>query len=205
RRHREGPGPEPLHSVKPPPSDVGCRMSDFGAFGYRIRVVAVLMLSGCGYIGEPMYPLLSIPNRVTDLAAVERSAAIIYQFTLPALTTEGKQAKIGKIEIRAGEAPQGGFNQDEWLAKAIHLEAKPDESGHVRNQIPAAPWVGKDVILGVKVYGANGREAGWSNLVTVTVVPPLATPSAVTTSSAPEGVRVSWQGTAGQYRVFRRA
>ena len=89
--------------MKPPPPDVGCRMSDFGAFGYGIRVVAVLMLSGCGYIGEPMYPLVNIPKRVTDLAAVERGAAIIYQFTLPSLTTEGKRAKIGRVEIRAGE------------------------------------------------------------------------------------------------------
>src|SRR2546426_1720442 len=30
---------------------------------------AALILNGCGYIGEPMYPLVNIPKRVTDLAA----------------------------------------------------------------------------------------------------------------------------------------
>src|SRR5260370_14946463 len=118
-------------------------------------------------MGEPMYTVMNIPSRVTDLAAVERGAAIVYQFTLPALTTEGKLAKIGRVEIRAGEAPPGGFNYADWLAKATELQAKPEEHGRVRSEVPAAPWVGKDVIFGVRVYGVNGRNADWSNLVTV--------------------------------------
>src|SRR5204863_3554931 len=109
------------------------------------------------------------------------------------------QAKIGKVEIRAGEAPQGSYNQDEWLAKAIRLEAKPDEHGHVKSEIPAVPWVGKDIILGVKVSGPSGRDAGWS-VVAVTVVEPLPTPASVKATPVPEGVRVSWQGPAGPYR-----
>src|SRR5260370_14784931 len=151
-----------------------------------------------------MYPLVNIPKRVTELGAVERGASSIYQFTLPSLTTEGKRAKIGRVEIRAGEAPPGTFNRDEWLAKAIELQARPDERGHVRSEVPAAPWVGKDAIFGVRVYGVNGRNADWSNLVAVTVVAPLATPSAVAAKAVPEGVQVSWQGPAGQFRVFRQ-
>jgi hypothetical protein len=170
-----------------------------------VAAAAVLILNGCGYIGEPMYPLVNIPKRVTDLAAVERGAAIVYQFTLPPLTTEGKLAKIGRVEIRAGEAPPGAFNRDEWLAKAIELQAKPGARGHVRSEVPAATWVGKDVIFGVRVYGVNGRNADWSNLVAVTVVAPLATPSGVEVKAVAEGVQVSWQGPAGQFKVFRRA
>lgn len=165
---------------------------------------AALVLSGCGYIGEPMVPLLNIPNRVTNLAAVERGSAIIYQFDLPKLTTEGKLAKIGKFEIRAGEAIPGGFNADEWAGKASRFEAEADDHGHVLSQIPAALWVGKEMILGVKVYGVNGRDAGWSNFATVPVVKPLTTPIDVQTTAVAEGVRVIWQGLAGQYRLFRR-
>jgi len=152
---------------------------------------AALILNGCGYIGEPMYPLVNIPNRVADLAAVERGAAIVYQFTLPPLTTEGKRAKIGRVEIRAGEASPGAFNRDEWLAKAIELKAESDEHGHVRSEVPAAPWIGKDVIFGVRVYGVNGRNADWSNLVTVTVVAPLTMPSAVEAKAVAEEVAVA--------------
>ncbi|HTM48462.1 MAG TPA: hypothetical protein VL285_07275 [Bryobacteraceae bacterium] len=164
---------------------------------------AALILSGCGYVGEPMYPLLNIPEPVTDLAAVEHGRAIVYHFTMPALTTEGKQAKIGRIEIRAGEAPPGEFNRDAWLSKAIELAATPDERGEVRSQFPANPWLGKEIILGVRVYGSNGRAGEWS-LVPITVVAPLAKPDAVSAMAVKEGVRVSWRSAARQHRVFRR-
>ena len=84
------------------------------------------------------------------------------------------------------------------------VEAKPDANGHVLGELPAAAWVGKDLVLAVKVFGPNGRDAGWSNLATVTVIPPLPKPADVKAEAVAEGVRVSWQGPAGQYRVFRR-
>jgi len=166
---------------------------------------AVLIFSGCGYIGEPLYPLLNIPKPVADLSAIERGNVIIYQFTLPALTTEGKQARIGRIEIRVGEAAQGSFNREQWLARATELQAKPDERGHVKSEFPAAQWAGKELILGVKVYGVNGRSGEWSNLVPITVVPPLGIPANVTTTPVQKGVRVSWLTSAQPPRVFRRA
>jgi hypothetical protein len=166
---------------------------------------AALVLNGCGYIGEPMYPLVNVPARVNDLAVVERGATIVYQFTLPALTTEGKRAKIGKVEVRAGVAPAGDFNRNVWLASALDLQAKPDAKGHVISEVPAAPWVGKDVIFGVRVFGVNGRSADWSNLVTVTVAPPLAKPTGVLVAAVVYGVHVSWQSPAGQFKIFRQA
>ncbi len=71
------------------------------------------LLAGCGYIGEPMYPLLNIPMRVTDLAVVQRGGELVYQFNLPNLTTEGKIAKIGQVELRAGEE-SAPFNLGDW-------------------------------------------------------------------------------------------
>ena len=43
-----------------------------------LTVAALFAFSGCGYIGEPMYPLLNIPARFTDLAAIQRGAVIIF-------------------------------------------------------------------------------------------------------------------------------
>src|SRR5262249_27771566 len=129
-RYRKGSGLEPLHPVRLPH-----------------LASAALILSGCGYIGDPQYPLLNLPKPVTDLSAVERGKAIVYQFTLPELTTEGVRAKIGRIETRVGEAPQGPFNREQWLANATELQAKPGEHGQVKGEFPAAPWVGKDLIL----------------------------------------------------------
>jgi len=167
-------------------------------------VAAALTLASCGYVGEPMYPLLNIPTPVKDLAAVQRGAVIVYQFTQPALTTEGKAAKVGELEIRAAAA-QGAFDLGNWYSRSVPIQAKPDASGHVRSEIPAGPWIGKDLILGVKVFGANHRDAGWSNFATVTVIDPLPKPANVEAQAVAEGVRVTWQGPAGQYRVLRRA
>lgn len=152
-----------------------------------------------------MNPLLNIPMRVTDMAAVQRGAAIIYQLTLPALTTEGKKAEIGRVEIRIGPSGPAPFNQSEWEKGSTRFDvATPGDVLHIRNEIPAAPWVGKDVALGVKVYSPKNRQAGWSNLVSLSVLQPLAKPSAVEAIAVAEGVRVNWKGPAGQYRVFRR-
>ena len=165
---------------------------------------AAVILSSCGYVGEPMYPLLNIPARVEDLAAVQRGAAIVYQFTQPVLTTEGKGAKIGEFEIRVA-ASQGSFDLNDWYSRSQRIEAKPDASGHVRSEIPAGPWIGKDLILGVKAFGVNHRDVGWSNFATVTVIEPLPKPSGLEAKAVSEGVRVTWHAPAGQYRVLRRA
>ena len=138
-----------------------------------------------------MYPLLNIPAPVTDLAAVQRGAVIIFQFTLPVLTTEGTQAKIGQVEVRMGDSSK-------------RLDVDFDKQKHILSETPAAPWVGKDLVLAVKVSGVNKRDAGWSNLAIVNVVAPLAAPTGVAATAVAEGVRVSWQGPAGRYRVFRR-
>jgi hypothetical protein len=166
---------------------------------------AALILSGCGYIGEPMNPLLNIPMRVIDLAAVQRGSVIIYQFNLPALTTEGKKAEIGSVEIRIGPSGPAPFNQGEWEKNSTRFDvATAGDVLHIRNEIPATPWVGTDVALGVKVYSPKHREAGWSNLASLSVLQPLAKPAGVEAIATAEGVRVSWKGPAGQYRVFRR-
>jgi hypothetical protein len=151
-----------------------------------------------------MYPLLNIPNRVTDLAAVQRGATVIYQFNLPALTTEGKQARIGRVELRIGDAGSP-FNLSAWEENAKRIDVEVGRDQHVRGEMGAAPWVGKEVVLAVKVYGpSDKRDAGWSNLMMITVVSPLATPSDVAAVAVAEGVRVTWKGPPGQYQVLRR-
>ena len=74
-----------------------------------------LCLFGCGYPGEPLPPLLNIPQRVTDLAAVERGSKIIVQFTVPKLTTESVVIK-GPLhfDLRAGERGPAPFDTNAW-------------------------------------------------------------------------------------------
>jgi hypothetical protein len=161
---------------------------------------------GCGYVGEPLPPLLNIPQAVDDLAAVQRGSRIVVQFTLPKLTTEGVAVKPPvQWDLRAGEAGTGEFHIEQWAARAQILNHGAVENGRVRYEVPAAAWIGKDIVLGVRVTGARGRPSDWSKLVTITVIAPPAMPRELKVDSVPEGVRLSWSGAGPAYRVFRRA
>jgi hypothetical protein len=168
-------------------------------------VLSLALAGGCGYIGEPMNPLLNIPAPVADLSAVERGPEIILQFTPPRLTTEGVALKKpARIELRVGPSVGGPFNADQWAANAKLLEV-PSQAETVNLEIPAADWIGKEVFFGVKAIGENGRDAGWSNFAIVTVLPPLAPVAQLHAEAVSTGVRLTWDSTAGAFRVFRRS
>ena len=162
--------------------------------------------SGCGYVGEPLPPLLNIPQAVDDLAAVQRGSKLIIQFSLPKLTTEGVAIRPPiQWDLRAGQSTAGEFHIEEWVARAQTLNGGSIDNGRVRYETAAAPWIGKDVVLGVRITGARGRPSDWSKLVTLTVIAPPAKPANLKAESVTEGVRLTWSGAGPAYRVFRRA
>lgn len=144
-------------------------------------------------MGDPLPPALNIPARVTDLTAIERGAKIIVQFSLPGYSTEGLLLKkIGRAELRVANGGE----------KLFEL---PVDQPAVRYEFPAAEWIGKYVTLAVRVMGANGRDAGWSNSVALSVITPLATPAALDAKAVPAGVQLTWRGAGARFRIFRRA
>jgi hypothetical protein len=168
-------------------------------------LLAVLLLTGCGYIGEPLPPLLRIPARVTDLAAVQRGSNLIVQFSVPAVTTEGTLInKADRLDLRIGPSPGTTFNADAWAAGAKAVGGAVVDNGRARYLIPASEWMGKEVQIAVKVIGANGRDAGWSNNAAVTVVPAPEQPLDLSARPDPQGVHLSWHAAASSYLVFRR-
>jgi hypothetical protein len=166
-----------------------------------------VLLSGCGYIGEPLPPALNIPARVTDLRAIERGDKLVIQFTIPALTTDGMVlARLGPVELRVGPAGAAPFEIDRWASQAKLLETGATQPGAVQLQVPAQEWVGREVILAVRVSNRKGRVGEWSNLVALPVVPPLARPAAPKAEATSAGVLLSWQAPPGlAFRVYRNA
>ena len=150
----------------------------------------LLLLTGCGYIGEPLPPLMHIPARVSDLAAVQRGTNLIVQFALPVVTTEGTLIKQAvQLDLRIS-------------GKAVVGEVV--ENGRVRYQVPASEWMGKEVQIAVKVIGSNGRDAGMSNIVAVTVVPPPEQPLDLRAVSDPQGAHLAWRAAGNAFVIFRR-
>lgn len=168
-------------------------------------LLLLLLLSGCGYVGDPLPPLANIPGSVTDLAAIQRGARIIVHFTPPGRTTEGR-ALNGPVrfDLRIGTAVIP-FNADAWAAQAHKLPEPAMHNGLAETEIPSTNWTGHDVSLAVRTIGPNGKESGWSNFVDLTVVPPPAQPIGVKAETTADGVRLTWQGGGGDFVVLRRS
>ncbi len=183
-------------------------ISDLGRIAPAVCLAsAVFALAGCGYPGEPLPPALNRPNRVVDLSAVERGEKIVIHFTLPAKTTEGLPVKQNPgIELRLGPIAPAGFRLPDWERGS---ERVPDSSVHldslsVSAEIPASKYYGQTLAVGVRVHGPGGRDAGWSNLESLTVVPALAVPEGLSAKNAPDAVALEWHATAPEFRVFRK-
>ena len=165
------------------------------------------MLAGCGSIGEPLYPALHIPSRVTDLAVVEQGDHLDITFTIPPLTVEGLPLKeIGGVDLRVGPGPPNGWNVDEWAngATSVHVPT-PASPGPVQAMVPVGKWIGKEVIAAVRVANPKGRQADWSTFKTFTVQQPLADPTNFQVAADPMGVALAWSAsTPSQFRIFRK-
>lgn len=183
-------------------------------FHYEVRVglmrwfwlllLPALFCWGCGSVGDPLPPALHIPQRVTDLSAVEQGGQILMQFTLPSHTTENLAIREPvAIELRLGPAPSP-FALDAWEAGAKAFTDLPADAASVKYGVPCAEWIGKDVAIGVKLFSAKGRTAGWSNLVTLSVVSPLDPVRGLQAGNVDAGVRLTWQGSGPHYCIYRR-
>lgn len=166
-------------------------------------LIAAAALSGCGYVGEPLPPAMKRPMRVTDLAAVERGQKIVVQFTWPTLTTEGLPAQDESAELRIGPA-EAPFKVETWERSSDRVPDVPHTKPTALVEIPAAKYQGKNIVVGVRMHGPKGRDAGWSNLVALPVVPPLPVPTGLSAKNAPGGVRLEWHAAAPEFRIFRR-
>jgi len=174
--------------------------------GITAAAVLALLTSGCGYVGDPLPPALNIPQRITDLKAVEVGDRIEIEFTLPSLTTEGIVLRtLGGVDLRAGRAPEPGatFDPNAWADSAKVIETSSEQAGPVKKTLPAKEWAGREIIIAVRALNAKGRTSGWSNFVALSVRDPLVKP-VVTLASDKEGARLSWTGSAPKFQVFRK-
>jgi hypothetical protein len=178
------------------------------ALALTLCTIAPIFLAGCGSIGEPLYPALHIPSRVTDLTVVERGDNLDINFTIPPLTTEGLPLKeIGGVDLRIGPNPSSnGFNVDEWANGAMSVKVPtPAAPGPVQAMVPVSRFIGKEVIAAVRVSNPKGRDPGWSEFKIFDVQPPLADPMNFHVAADPKGVAIAWGATApSQFRIYRK-
>jgi hypothetical protein len=171
--------------------------------------LAALTLVGCGYVGDPLPPSLRIPRPVSELTAVQRGDRILIEFNLPELSTDGVALRrLGEIDLRIGAEGVNPWHRETWEAHAAAVPVVASEPGALmRVEAPAGNWVGREVIIAVRVAGPTGRFSDWSDFRALHVVRPLPAPDALTAQNLPEGVRLVWQwpdARPARFRVWRR-
>lgn len=155
-------------------------------------------------MGDPLPPLANIPARIADVAVVQRGGRLIVQFTPPAKTMEGMPVeKPLRLDLRVGPAVDP-FTPDSWAAQARQIPEVEVKEGRAAYEVPAAEWAGKQVTIAARAIGPNRKDGGWSNFVNLDVVPAPEKPANVQLQSTAAGVRLTWQGGPGRYRVLRR-
>jgi len=169
-----------------------------------LPAAAMVMACGCGYVGEPLPPLLNIPTPIESLEAVQRGNAIVIDIPVPRTTTEGALLKKpARLELRAGTASEA-FDFEAWRSQARDVKPVSVADSVAHYEIPVEGWVGREVVIGARAVGANGRDAGWSKLLVLQVVAPPEPPAGIRAEAVREGVRLSWQSPAPRMRIFRR-
>lgn len=176
----------------------------------RVRRSAVLLpfvtFFGCGYVGEPLPPALNIPEKITDLRAVQRGSDIVLEFTIPGITTEGLPITTVSLDLRGGPMLSGEFHVTGWAASARQYPLETGKAGYQKVEIPAGDWTGKEVVFAVRAQHPRGRVSEWSNLEVVQVIPPIAAPDQLRAESLAPGVRLTWRAaqTGLMFRIYRR-
>ena len=174
----------------------GCRR----VLGAALCGYAALLCS-CAYIGEPAPPTLGIPLRIIDLTATERVDVLAIGFTILATTTdEAPLRKVSAVELRI--APPG----PQWENQGRLIDTNVSEPGPVHLDVPVSEWVGREILVRVRVAGKHGRFGDWSNSVRMKVVPPFRQPVLKAEATA-KGVRLTWTPEpvpGAEYRVMKR-
>ena len=167
-------------------------------------LLLTVLLSACGYIGDPLPPALNIASPIRDLRVVEYGDRLLVAFTIPPLTTEGLAIKkVGTVDLRIGTG-KNPFKIEEWADTAQEVPVTADKTGPVAAEISAAGWVGKEVVVAARVVNPKGRPSAWSNLAVLSVIPPIPPPADIKAESAPQGARLTWTSPERTFRVFRR-
>jgi hypothetical protein len=165
---------------------------------------------GCGYVGEPLPPLIQIPGRISDLTAIQFGKHIKLSWTVPKFNTDGSAVTTlsrieiyrllsksdstvtidGKLFVQSAikwmvldEANFGAYREGEKLVLADRLQGL-DEREIFQGFFSYA----------IKAINQKKQDAGFSNLVTLKMLPVPTPPEGVHFSFGEQFIELSWQG-----------
>ncbi|HET6177426.1 MAG TPA: hypothetical protein VFE61_10865 [Candidatus Sulfotelmatobacter sp.] len=189
------------------------------------RVLALgmpLLFTACATVGPPLPPSLELPKPPADLRATRKGDKVTLTWTIPAVTTDRQAVRsMGSTRIcRGGETSltQCGAPVGVASPQAIPVANSPRQkiSGTYTDTLPLPTENANPsgfATYAVEVLNADGRGAGLSNQIRVSLARTLPPPENFAAHVTNQGIVLTWasvrQGAStGQvryvYRIYRR-
>ena len=167
--------------------------------------LTLLGLVGCGSVGDPLPPLLDIPEPPLA-SAVQRGDQLLVSWPAPLKTTEGVAPRPGRLgpilvyrlvlDYLKAAATSAEFQQAREIARL--------EPGKTRYEEPVdSAWFNHTVAYAVKMTNLRGESAGFSNLAATPVLAVGRAPS-FRCDWIETAVQLRWDAPAGAlFRIYR--
>jgi hypothetical protein len=171
----------------------------FLSAGFFVTLIVTLLVVGCAVPGDPMPPLLELPEPVSDLSARQVGSKILVRFTWPVLTTEGMRIrKLARVELHA-LSNQDGFDSNDFYAHS-ELLATWSAAEVSRSSEPFVHEVSIDPArldrrwhFAIKAINLRGKDAGFSNVESLYVIDLPSFPYGLAASLSERTITLSWQ------------
>lgn len=168
-----------------------------------LPVVALLAASGCGYEGQPLPPLANIPGPVIGLSATQLGSELVVRFSPPSQTLEAMPIQsVLDLDVRVGPGEEH-FDEQTWAASARKLAGGTTKDGVFQYETNVTAWADREVTVGARAIGNNGKPSTWS-FATVPIVQSPQPPGNVKAENTAAGVRLEWNGLGSAFRIYRK-
>ena len=165
-------------------------------------------MAGCGVQGEPLPPLLNVPEPA-EIRGVQQGDRVLLGWRTPARTTEGvavRPQKLGPVEVYRAVLPglRAEVSQQEFEAAAEQVAVLPGLQEQYSEQVPEAR-VGSTAAYAVRLLNRRGDSAGFSNIAAVPLLAPLPAPASIRLQVTEQAIVLEWPpvpGTAA-YHLYR--
>jgi hypothetical protein len=191
-----------------------------------LALSALIGLTGCASIGAPLPPSLELPRPPTDLRAARKGDKVTLTWTVPARTMDRQRVRylgktnicrsfdptLAKCDTPVGEAPPPvDFARKKDAGRAKLTASYTDTLTSVLRLHSTSGMA----TYAVEVPNRDGRAAGVSNQVHVSLAETLPAPADFNARVTSQGVVLTWTGPLMSlpdpgtvwfsYRVYRRA
>ncbi len=171
-------------------------------FDFRISVLALFSLAGCGAPGEPTPPSPPVPVAINDLGVHQAGDGAQLTFTLPSKTINGDRlAQPPAVEILRGAAKPGGSPDVKSFRVVYTIPGSLVDNylaaGRVQFTDPIAPdetkaHPGGSVAYLVRTRASQKRASANSNIVTVRIFPAPERISSIEARVTETAIELSW-------------